>query len=189
MADRRHEFRFKPVHFNLVRNITEDGYRAEEFIAPDDRSQMHQHHMAGLQGQLFGIGIARLVGGGVFRPGMNGLHPGLRGFAKQANKIIQRLTVYLAAIQIHYPLGRRIQEGDLIVGIRYQHTIGNGFQNGVLAAGFHLLVAQHGSQSFGLVADEVVQLRIVNGNRHLVTNGLHQIHGLRGEISHLAMKH
>ena len=37
--------------------------------------------------------------------------------------------------------------------------------------------------------DEVVQLRIVNGNRHLVTNGLHQIHGLRGEISYLAMKH
>ena len=60
------------------------------------------------------------------------------------------------------------------MGISNQHPIRDRFKDSPRPARLNLLLAKHAAQMFGLVADQVEQFGIVQGDPNLAGSGFHQ---------------
>ena len=100
--------------------------------------------------------VASLVFCRVRRPLAHRLHPGLGALTKQPDKILQRTAFNLPGNDSQHSLGGCVYKTDHIGRIRHQDAIGHSFQDGTLAAGFHLLSPQGHAQTFCLVTNQLV---------------------------------
>ena len=68
-------------------------------------------------------------------------------------------------------------------------AVGHGFEDGLRAAGIFLFAAQHAAQALRLVSNQLIQVRVIDGDSHLPGNGFDQVQQLRAEIIRFAMEH
>jgi hypothetical protein len=109
-------------------------------------------------------------------------------FAEQAAEHFQGLAEHTPGLKVRIFSAELLMNDDTVIRACDQHSVCNRFKDGLRAAGILLFAAEHAAQSFRLVTDQLVEMRVVDRHRHLSGNGFDQVQHFGTEEVWLAVE-